>query len=530
MSTEHCNNGDMTPPWAPSRGKGKAKETEEQEDERIAEQTAERVRRREAERLERERQRREDDEEKNQRSLEALMHYLDVETKLTTAKLEYLQYQRERAGALSRDVVARTLDPAGEAELADLLRGLSPLADEVADEPNDESTSEEDEYEAPTEKDGGKKRGRAEKASGQKGTARPEKRRRTETKKQTETEDVELARLDEREEWITGEDSCHLCTIDKVQCLRPLWNSRMKACRYCRLRKQKCTILPENQNRPLMVRRRVGDEGQPVAGPSRLGGRSSVRRVPEVCIEPPVRRTTRNTDMQRAINALHRRMDRDQALLHTSRAVGEIPTDRVEYETEEDDADEKRVRAWAKNVGRSEEKKDGTEESSSSEGSQDPDGGSEEKDGDGDVEMAGPSTEMVDGPPLFGPFATTSDGTVFHVNMELPTVVKTEEEENGVPPDNEEDLVRQGKLRKKNKVKAKAKATEAENTEEKGPETEVKTEEQEAQVPVTVQPPAPRVIQGPGVFFKTATSTGKLIPVQVEMIEVLDSNDEAPAP
>ncbi|KAJ6508193.1 hypothetical protein C8R45DRAFT_1089395 [Mycena sanguinolenta] len=38
---------------------------------------------------------------------------------------------------------------------------------------------------------------------------------------------------------------------------------------------------------------------------------------------------------------------------------------------------------------------------------------------------------------------------------------------------------------------------------------------------------APRVVEAPGVFFETATSTGKLILVQVEMIEVLDSDDEA---
>ncbi|KAJ6451539.1 hypothetical protein C8R45DRAFT_946095 [Mycena sanguinolenta] len=205
MSTEHRNNGDTMPPWAPSGGKGKAKEMEEQADERIVEQAAERARRREAERLERERQRWEDDEEKNQCSLEVLMHYLDVETKLMTAKLESLQHQRERACALSQDVVVQTLDPAGEAELADLLHGSSPLADEVPDEPNDESTSDEDEYKAP--EDGGKKRGHAEKSSGRKETARPEKkRRRTDTKKRTETEDAELARLDEREEWITGEE------------------------------------------------------------------------------------------------------------------------------------------------------------------------------------------------------------------------------------------------------------------------------------------------------------------------------------
>ncbi|KAJ6454652.1 hypothetical protein C8R45DRAFT_1111895 [Mycena sanguinolenta] len=538
MSTEQHNNGDATPPDAPSGGKGKAKETEEQEDERIAEQAAERARRREAERLERERQCREDDEEKNQHSLKALMHYLDVETKLTTAKLESLQYQHECAGALSQDVVARTLDLAGEAELVDLLRGLLPLADEVPDELNDESTSDEDEYEAPMEKDGGKKRGRAEKASGRKGKARPEKRKRTETKKRTETEDAELARLDEREEWIIAEESCHLCTIDEVQCLRPPQNSRMRACRYCRLRKQKCTILPENQNRPPMVRRRVEDKDQPVAGPSRLGGQSSVRRVPEVRVEPPVRRTTRNTDMQRAIDAIHHRMDRDQALLqHLAdrviqqdpilawpcqylRSIGEIPTDRVEYATEEDDEDEKRVRPWAKNVGRSEGKKEETKKSSSSEGSQDPDGASEEKDGD-----------TVDGPSTFGPFVATSSGEVFHLQVpETTVVVKTEEEENGVPPDNEEDLVQRGKLRKKVKANTKAKAKEAEKTTEEGVETVVKTEGQEPQVPVPVQRPAPRVVQAPGVFFETATSTGKLFPVQVEMIEVLDSDDAALAP
>ncbi|KAJ6516516.1 hypothetical protein C8R45DRAFT_1087570 [Mycena sanguinolenta] len=194
-----------------------------------------------------------------------------------------------------------------------------------------------------------------------------------------------------------------------------------------------------------------------------------------------------------------------------------------EEETEEGMEETKRVRSWVKKVDASEKEENPRSED-----------GHGSVDGDGDVEMEDPSTETTEGPSMettegpstFGPFVATSDGTVFHVNLESTTVVvKTEEEESGIPHDNEEDLARWGRLQKKNKLNAKAKAKEAEKTAEKKPETE----EHEAQVPVA-QRPAPCVVEAPGVFFETATSTGKLIPVQVEMIEVLDSDDEAPAP
>ncbi|KAJ6486658.1 hypothetical protein C8R45DRAFT_1097957 [Mycena sanguinolenta] len=315
---------------------------------------------------------------------------------------------------------------------------------------------------APPEKDGGKKQHRVEKKGKGKQLGRPEKRRRME-KMLPETVDPEVRRLDEADAWVDGEASCQLCTQSGVQCLWPPANSRKKACHYCRLWKVKCTNLPENENGQLTVRCRV---------PEDLG-------------------------IAWACQYLH--------------GIGENTDGESKLSSEEEEMEEtKRVRSWVKKVDASEK-----EENLRSE---DGHGG---VDRDGDVEMEDPSTETTDGPSTFGPFVTTSNGTVFHINLESTTVVvKTEEE----------DLVRRGRLRKKNKVKAKAKATGAENTEEKGPETEVKTEEQETQVPVTVQPPVPRVIQGPGVFFETATSTGKLIPVQVEMIKVLDSDDEALAP
>ena len=211
-STEQHNNGGSTPPQAPSGDKGKGKETEEQAAQRVEDERAEEARRNEQERLEEDRERREEDEAQKQRSVDALLRILTIEEKKTSAKLERIQWQRQRAGFLSQELAAHALDNAGEAELADLLRGSSPLADEVPDEPNDESTSEEDEYQAPPEDDGGKKRRRAEKKKvGKTGreirSGRPEKRRRTETKKRTETEDAELTHLDEEEAWISRQPS-----------------------------------------------------------------------------------------------------------------------------------------------------------------------------------------------------------------------------------------------------------------------------------------------------------------------------------
>ncbi|KAJ6447848.1 hypothetical protein C8R45DRAFT_1115681 [Mycena sanguinolenta] len=535
MSTDQRNNGNATPPSPPSGNKdrGKNPETEEREEEMT-------------------------EEERKQQKLEALMRILDVEEKEANEKLERIRHERERAGALSEDIKAHRLDDLGEAELADLLRGSSPRRSEVSDETNNESSSEEDAYQAPLEKDGGKKRRRAERKKEKKGKGkqlgRPEKRRRTE-KALPETEDPEVKCLDEAGAWVEGETSCHLCTQSGVLCLLPLSNSRKKACRYCRLRKVKCSILPENENRQPTVRRRIPEVSRAVAGPSRLGGQSSGRRAPEVRGASPVRHATRNTRMQRELDVLtgrvdesNRRAEQDQALLrrlalrvlqqdpeiawarqylYATREESDDDSDSSSSSSSsEEDEDTKRVKLWAKKVGVSEKDED-------SPLSEDGDG---DADGDGDVEMGGPLTEMVpptgtvDGPVTFGPFATTSDGSVFHVNMGSTTVVvKTEEEERGIPGDNEEDLARRGKMRKKAKVKAKARAREAEKVTEEEPETEVKTEEQEAQVPV-VPRPAPRIVEVSGVFFETATSTGKLIPVQVEMIEVLDSDDEAPAP
>ncbi|KAJ6458490.1 hypothetical protein C8R45DRAFT_1110018 [Mycena sanguinolenta] len=534
MSTDQRNNGNTMPPSPPSGNKDKGKNPEMEEREEMTE------------------------EERKQQKLEALMRILDVKEKEANEKLERIRHKRERAGALSEDIKAHRLDDLGEAELADLLRGSSPRRNEVSDETNNESSSEEDVYQAPLEKDGGKKRRRAERKRERKGKGkqlgRPEKRRRTE-KALPETEDPEVKRLDEAGAWVEGETSCHLCTQSGVLCLLPPSNSRKKACWYCRLRKAKCSILLENENRQPTVRRRVPEVSRAVAGPSRLGGQSSGHRVPEVRGASPVRHATRNTRMQRELDVLtgrvdesNRRAEQDQALLrrlalrvlqqdpeiawarqylHATREESDDDSDSSSSSSSsEEDEDTKRVKLWAKKVGVSEKDKDS---SLLEDGDGDEDG-----DADGDVDIGGSSTEMVpptgmvDGPVTFGPFATTSDGNVFHVNVESTTVVvKTEEEEHGILGDNEEDLARRGRLRKKNKAKAKAKATEAEKPTEEGAETVVKTEEQETQVSVTVQPPAPGVVQGPGVFFETATSTGKLIPVQVEMIEVLDSDDEA---
>ncbi|KAJ6505277.1 hypothetical protein C8R45DRAFT_1091010 [Mycena sanguinolenta] len=528
MSTDQRNNGKATPPSTPHGDKDMEKnpETEEHEEEVTEREGA------------------------KQRKLEALMRILDVEEKKANEKLERIHREKQRAGALSLDIKVHRLDNHGEAELEDLLRGSSPRWSEVSDETNDESTSEEDVYQVPPEKDGGKKQRRAERKREKKGKRKqlwhPEKRRKTE-KAQPETEDPKVKRLDEADAWVDGESSCQLCTQVGVECLWPPANSCKKACRYCRLRKVKCSNLPENENRQPTVRRRVPEVSQAVPGPSRLGGRSSGHRVPEVHGASPVRHDTRHTLMQRDINLLTSWADEtdhclghDQAMLRQLalrvlrqdpgiawarqylRGIGENTDGESESseeeETEEETEQTKWVRSWVKKVGANEKEENPR--------SEDRHGG---VDGDGDVEMEDPSTEVVpstettDRPSTFGPFVVTSDGTVFHVNLESTTVVvKTEEEESGILRDNEEDLARRGRLRKKNKVKAKAKATGVENT-------EVKTAEQEAQVPVTVQPLAPRVIQGPGVFFETATSTGKLIPVQVEMIEVLDSDDEAPA-
>ncbi|KAJ6451015.1 hypothetical protein C8R45DRAFT_1113748 [Mycena sanguinolenta] len=514
MSTDQRNNGNATPPSPPSgnKDKGKNPETEEQEEEMT-------------------------EEERKQQKLEALMRILDVEEKEANEKLERIRHERERAGALSEDIKVHRLDDLGEAELADLLRGSSPRRSEVSDEMNNESSSEEDAY----QKGKGKQLGR------------PEKRRKTE-RTQPETEDPEVRRLDEADAWVEGETSCQLCTQSGIQCLLPASHSRKRACRNCRLRKVKCSNLPENEHRQLTVRRRVPEVTQTAPGPSRVGGRSSGRRVPDVRGASPVRRDTRHTLMQRDVDLLtsradetDRRLGNDQVILRqlALRVLRQDPeiawarrylhglgentdgeSESSSSEEEEETEETKRVRTWAKKVGESEK-----EENLQSENG---DGGA---DRDRDVEMEVPSTEVVpptgtvDGPPLFGPCATTSDRTVFHVNVESTTVVvKTEEEESGIPRDNEEDLARRGRLRKKNKLNAKAKAKEVENATEEGAEAVVKTEEQETQVTVTVQPPAPRVVQAPGVFFETATSTGKLFPVQVEMIEVLDSDDEAPAP
>ncbi|KAJ6485978.1 hypothetical protein C8R45DRAFT_1098717 [Mycena sanguinolenta] len=514
MSTEHRNNGDTTPPSTLSRNKDKDKnpETEEQEEEVT-------------------------EEEKKQQKLEALMRILDVEEKKANEKLERIRRKRARRRP---------------AELAELLRGSSPRRSEVSNETNNESTSEEDVYQAPPEKDGGKKRRRAERKREKKGKGkqlgRPEKRRRTE-RIQLETEDPEVKRLDEAGAWVDGESSCQLCTQSGLDCLWPPANSRKKACRNCRLRKVKCSNLPENENRQPTVRRRVPEVSQAVPGPSRLGGRSSGRRVPEIRRASPVRCDTRHTLMQCDIDLLtsradetDRRLGHDQVMLRQLalrvlrqdpgiawarqylHGIGENTDGESESSEEEEETEEtKRVRSWVKKIGANEEENPRSED------------GHGGVDGDGDVEMEVPSTEVVpstettDGPSTFGLFVVTSDGTVFHVNLESTTMVKTEEEESGIPHDNEEDLARRGRLRKKNKLNAKVKAKEAEKTAEEKPETEVKTEEHDAQIPVA-QRLAPRVVEAPGVFFETATSTGKLIPVQVEMIEVLDSDDEAPAP
>ncbi|KAJ6449119.1 hypothetical protein C8R45DRAFT_1114850 [Mycena sanguinolenta] len=496
MSTEQRNNGNTTPPSTLHGDKDKNPETEEREEEVT-------------------------EEERKQQKLEALMRILDVEEKKANEKLGQIRRERERAGALSQDIKAHRLDDDGEVELADLLRGSSPRRSEVADETNDELTSDEDDYQAPPEKDGGRKRRQAEKKREKKGKGkqlgRPEKRRKTE-KAQPETEDPEVWRLDAADAWVEGETSCQLCTQSGIQCLLPASHSCKRACRNCRLWKVKCSNLPENEHRQPTVRHRVPEATQTAPGPSRLGGRSSGRCLPEVHGALPVRRDTRHTLMQRDVDLLTSRADETNRCLENDQAIlcqlalcntdGESESPSSEEEEEEEETQQ--VRRWAKKVGASEK-----EENPQSENG---DGGSA---GDGDVEMEVPSTEVVpptgtvDGPSMFVDDGGGEDGGGGGA---------------GIPRDNEEDLARRGRLRKKNKLNAKAKAKEAENATEEGAEAVVKTEEQETQVPVTVQPPAPRVVQAHGVFFETATSTGKLFPVQVEMIKVLDSDDEAPAP
>ncbi|KAJ6474318.1 hypothetical protein C8R45DRAFT_1103291 [Mycena sanguinolenta] len=512
MSTEQRNNGNTTPPSTPHGDKDKNPETEEREEEVT-------------------------EEERKQQKLEALMRILDVEEKKANEKLERIRRERKRAGALSQDIKAHRLDDDGEAELEDLLRGSSPQRGEVADETDDESTSDEDVYQAPPEKDRGRKWRWAEKKREKKGKrkqlGRPEKRRKTE-KAQPETEDPEVRRLDAADAWVEGETSCQLCTQSGIQCLLPASHSRKRACRNCRLRKVKCSNLPENEHRQPTVWCRVPEATQTAPGPSRLGGRS----LPEVRGASPVRRDTRHTLMQRDVDLLtsrayetDRRLENDQAILRqlALRVLRQDPeiawacrylhglgentdgeSESSSSEEEEETEETKRVRTWAKKVGASEKEENPQSENGDGGGSADGDGG---------------RTSDV------WSVCHNVGRTVFHINMESTTVVvKTEEEESGIPCDKEEDLARRGRLRKKNKLNAKAKAKEAENATEEGAEAVVKTEEQETQVPVTVQPPAPRVVQAPGVFFETATSTGKLFPVQVEMIEVLDSDDEAPAP
>ncbi|KAJ6447457.1 hypothetical protein C8R45DRAFT_1115865 [Mycena sanguinolenta] len=501
MSTDQRNNGNVTPPSTPHGDKDieKNPETEEQEEE-VTEQ-----------------------EGAKQRKLEALKRILDVEEKKANEKLECIHREKQCAGALLLDIKAHRLDNHGEAELEGLLRGLSPRRSEVSNETNDKSTSEEDIYQVPPEKDGGRKRHWAKKKREKKGKekqlGRLEKQRRTE-KALPETEDPEVRRLDEADAWVG------------VQCLLPPANSRKKVCRYCCLRKVKCSNLLENENRQPTVQCRVPEVNQAVVGLSRQGGWSSGRRVLERDINLLMSRVN-EADLcaehkamlwHLALRVLHQDMAVDWACqyLHVigqnSDGDSESSSLSLGSLSEEEDEEVKHVKTWVKKVGASQ--KDGSSRSEHE------DGGA---DGDGDVEMEGPSmevvplTETVDGPAMFGLFAMTSDGIVFHINMECMTVVvNTKEEEGGIPHNNEEDLVRRGRLQKKNKAK------EAEKTAEEGPETEVKTEEQEVQVPV--QRPAPCIVQAPSVFFKTATSTGKLILVQVEMIEVLNSNNKAPAP
>ncbi|KAJ6486644.1 hypothetical protein C8R45DRAFT_1097933 [Mycena sanguinolenta] len=506
MSVEHRNNGDTTPPSTPSRNKDKDKnpETEEQEEEVT-------------------------EEEKKQQKQEALMRILDVEEKKANEKLERIRRERERAGALSQDIKAHRLDDHGEVELADLLCGSSLQRSKVSDETNNESTSEEDVYQVPPEKDGGKKRRRAERKREKKGKGkqlgRLEKRRRTE-RIQPDTEDPEVKRLDEAGAWVANS--------------APSPASIASGLRRTAARRRAGTAASEKSSVPTCWRTRIVNR--------RLGGQSSGRRVPEVRGASPVRRDTRHTLMQRDIDLLTSRADEtdhrlghDQAMLrqlalrvlqqHPGIAwarqylhgIGENTDGESESLSSSEEMEEtKRVRSWVKKIGANEEENPRSED------------GHGGVDGDGDVEMEVPSTEVVpstettDGPSTFGPFVATSDGTVFHVNLESTTMVKMEEEESGIPHDNEEDLARRGRLRKKNKLNAKVKAKEAEKTAEEKPETEVKTEEHDTQIPVA-QRPAPRVVEAPGVFFETATSTGKLIPVQVEMIEVLDLDDEAPA-
>ncbi|KAJ6456197.1 hypothetical protein C8R45DRAFT_943852 [Mycena sanguinolenta] len=223
MSTDQCNNGNATPPSG-DKDKEKVPETEGQE-EMVMEQ-----------------------EEKKQRKLEVLMRILNVEDKKANEKLERIRREKQRASTLSLDI---------KAELEDLLHGLPPRWSEVSDKTNDESTSEEDVYQAPPENDEGRKQCWAEKKREKKGkwkqSGHPEKQ--TE-RTQPETEDLEVRRLDEADTWVEGE-SCQLCSQMGIQCLLPPANSRKKACRYCCLWKVKCLNLPENENCQPMVRHRV---------------------------------------------------------------------------------------------------------------------------------------------------------------------------------------------------------------------------------------------------------------------------------
>ncbi|KAJ6508200.1 hypothetical protein C8R45DRAFT_1089403 [Mycena sanguinolenta] len=340
MSTDQRNNGNATPPSTPHGNKDVEKNPEMEEQEQV-----------------------------KQRKPEALMQILNIEEKKANEKLERIRREKQRAGALSRS--------------------------EVSDETNNKSTSEEDVYQAPPEKDRGRKRRWAEKKREKTGKGKqlghPEKWRRTE-KALPETEDPEVRRLDEANAWVEGESSCQLCTQVGVQCLWPPANSRKKACRYCRLRKVKCSHLLENEN------------CQPTTWWTELrtlraGGSRGV-----------------------ACHAIGQNSDGDS---ESSSSSSESSSE------DEEDEEVEHVKT--------------------------------------DVEMGGPSTEMVPpaetvhGPPMFGPFATTSDGTVFHVNMDSTTVV-VKTEENAIPRDNEEDLAHQAWLRKKNKLNTKAKAKEAEKT------------------------------------------------------------------
>ena len=140
-----------------------------------------------------------------------------------------------------------------------------------------------------------------------------------------------------------------------------------------------------------------------------------------------------------------------------------------------------------------------------------------------------PATEALDGPPVFGPFIATSSGDIFQLRVPATTVVvKTEEEEQGIPGDNEEDLMRRGRWRKKEKTRMAAKHKAAEEQTEVKVKTEEETEAQVEPQAAVVRPP-PRVAERSGVFYEIAISTGKQVPVNVEYFEILDSDDETPA-